>query len=247
MLVRTMYLVIWLTATPLTALAGASPYSCRIDPISSTDITFHGTDTHSITPGSALEVCEISSTPEKTTYAIISPVTRGKHGVCQFTRRQIFNEDGKWTHEPPGGKSYLAAQSIFMSVPDGECPSRDYYHYTATNNVTGDVFLAAERLWAQISAARKFDDLLNRISPESRSSDSFQRFRDAMTSPHKSSLIFELVGVSRLDSNLASDLGLRSTAPYYTLSIRGAENAWSVIVDFDEGRMHILGVGEIEY
>lgn len=192
-------------------------------------------------PNTAVKACVRFGDWENTRFQLILPPIRGDLGACQHVTRPIFNENGTWTHEPPSGLSYVPSRRVFMMTSDGECPPHNDSRYILTNQITEGAFIAATRFWEQVLSGENLEMLLGSESLEIRTTTAFRSFEDTLKSNLQGPSSLKLVSVSRVPSD-----PVRTTA-HYALLVDGPRGAWSLVVDFDDGRLRLLNVHIVHF
>jgi hypothetical protein len=187
-------------------------------------------------PNAAVKVCSDWRVPDTRSFEFVSAPLRGALGVCQITDRQIFKEDGGWTHDPPPDRPYLGDRGISMMVSEGECPRQSDPRYTITNNVSEGVFAAAVKFWKELSSGAGQDALFAAVTPIVRLNSTFREFESAV----RRGATFKLVGVS-----------LSAATPHHTghyhFDLEGSPKIFSLVFDMSDAGLVVLGIGEFVY
>jgi hypothetical protein len=233
---RCLFLAILLLAAAQAQAQAATGYSCEYYfADSEPELSEVRELLETVSPG-AIKLCANWGDPKTRSFFFVSVPLHHPFGVCQVTKRQLFNEDGKWTHTPPPDKPYLGSRSVSMLLAEGDCPRQDDPRYIATNDVSPGVFLAAVRLWEKLSSAGGPDILDETTFPGAGTGEMFREF-ESQFGLWKS---FKLVSVSFRQADAHSPA-------YFTMTLNGAPTNWLLVFDVVDDGLAIVGIGTVEY
>jgi len=191
--------------------------------------------------GNAVRLCTRSSWTGPADYDLFSPPVRGAFDVCQVTQRQL-SKDGETFSLARSEGAYPGEPKLLMMASAEDCPRQDDRRYIAATDVSAGVFATLARFWKEMSSSEEGREaLLANFSSAVRSSSEFQELESAFKNGE-----LELMAVS-LDTNV------QETTPYYELTL-GKEfpswsllASWSLLVDFVDDELVVLGYGTIVY
>lgn len=184
---------------------------------------------------SAVRVCSVPGQQSETMFQLVSAPVRGAFGVCKITERRVFKDEGSWTYTPPAEKSYLGGRRVSMMVSDDLCPRQGDQRYVPANDITEGTFLALVRFWEHGASRRDHNAPFVSVYPAVRSGPMFQEFERVIRNGAK--LDLAAVGFYRSSAD-----GMA----YYELELGRPFPSWSLIVDFVDDELTVLGIGKIE-
>lgn len=241
MALKRLCLMACLLLAPFEALAGISHETCRVYTEHDNDIPREVGSLFEQHPRTIAEACVLFGDWENARFQVVLPPIRGDLGACQLVFRPIFNENGTWTYESPSSQPFGSGASVFMMASTGECPPHSDSRYILTNGVTEGTFIAATRFWEQVLSGKNLQMLLSRKSLETRSSTAFRSFKNTLESNLQSPTSLKLLSVSRVPSD---PIG---TMAHYALLVEGPQNAWSLVIDFEDGGLRLLNVHIVHF
>jgi hypothetical protein len=220
-------LLLTVSATP--AAARLSGYDCQI---------YFGDDEY--TPPEVLEVlvqgqgnavrkCSYSSG-----YDLIFRPSWHSVGVCQALKRVLVKEKDslelmRWEGSEPG------FPSVLMMIADEQCPRQDDPRYLVTENVTAGTFKAVVRFWEKVSSSEEGHRILLTALREVHKSKGFcgglERFESDLRNAR-----LKLTAVRLLDN-------YGRGGPHLSLDLGCCDLFWSLLVDFKDDQLAVLGTG----
>jgi hypothetical protein len=160
-------------------------------------------------------VRECVTTRGKKEYYILTKPKAARFGVCQYS-------------EFPMTKAKVVDRVLLMSRPQTDCPQQGEA-YVVTRDVSPGVFLALVQFWDRVvtrPATLKTTGNVVRAAP------SFQSLEAAIK--RKEKLRLDLIRLQTKPDG---------TLPYYSLTIRGANAAWVLLLDVGLTGVEAIGSG----
>ena len=214
-------------ATP--ASARLSGYHCQV---------YFGDDDHA--PSEVVEVLNrvegsaIRKCSHATFYELISPPSWNRLGVCQVTQWRLIKEAGSLEYMP-SDSTPAGFPRLFMMASDGDCPQQDDPRYLPTEDVTAGVFSAAVRFWEEVSSG---DNGIGNLLATFRGGEISERFARDLEDFERDFRNGE-VQLSAVRLGHAN----KRIAPYFELELGRSGTFWSLLVDFEDGELVVLGLG----
>lgn len=179
--------------------------------------------------GSAVRMCPVSAD-----YLLLSQPSRGPFHVCQVTQWRLVKEQGSlefMQSESSGSEG----RSLLMMISEGDCPRQDDLRYMPTEDVTAGVFVAAVHFWEELSSSEDgLDDLLASFRGRDISKDFARDLEDFERDFRKGEVRLSAVRLGGND---------KRTAPYFALDLGRSGTFWSLLVDFEDDELEVLGLG----